>query len=132
MLWVAALRLVLRFRPQENENQEDKHMEYKRVPFSSVEHTEIARNRYLEFQRSKDAPDEAQIEAEWLKQHRRLRAVLDKLTPRQQQVYILRIGYEMKEDAIAERLHISQSTVSRHLKFANKKIQKVLRTFTDK
>jgi RNA polymerase sigma factor (sigma-70 family) len=107
-------------------------MEYKRIPLETVEHTEIARDRYLEFQRSMEAPDEAEIETEWLSQRRQLSTLLKKLTPRQRKVYILRVGYELKEDQIAERLHISQSTVSRHLKAADMKIQKELRTMTDK
>lgn len=106
--------------------------EYKRIPLETVEHTEVAHNRYLDFQRSKDAPDEVEVEAEWLLRRRRLYDLLDRLTPRQRQVYILRLGYGMKEDKIAEQLHISQSTVSRHLKLSDKKIQKVLADLTDK
>jgi RNA polymerase sigma factor (sigma-70 family) len=107
-------------------------MEYKRIPLETVEHTEIARDRYLEFQRSMDAPDEVEIEAKWLSQRRQLNTLLKKLTPHQRKAYILRVGYELKEDQIAERLHISQAAVSKHLKAANKKLQNALRVLTDK
>lgn len=100
--------------------------QYKRIPYEMVEHTEIARKSYLDYERGKDIPDEAEIEARWIAERKELYQVLDKLTPRQRQVYIMKDGYGMTENEIAKKLNVTQQTVSYNYRLACKKIQKIL------
>ena len=98
--------------------------QYKRIPYEMVEHTELARKSYQDYECGKNVPDEAVIEAETLEQRAKLRQALEKLTPRQREVYVLKVGYQLSEAKIAHRLHISQTGVSYHFKMAEKKLQK--------
>ena len=100
--------------------------QYKRIPYELVEHTEIARKSYLEYERSKDMPGEAEAEAGWITERERLYAVLNRLTPKQRQIYIMIVGYELSEYEIAERLNVTQQAVSYNYKLACRKIQKIL------
>ena len=106
--------------------------QYKRIPFETVEHTELARKNCRDYEHSMAAPDEAEVEAGWIARRKMLRKALDTLTPRQRAIYIMRVGYNMAEKSIAERLHIGQSVVSRHLKAADKKLRKFAVKITDK
>ena len=105
--------------------------QYKCVPFGKVEYTELARNSYLEYERSKDDPDEAEIETAWTAKRKMLRDALNTLTPRQREVYVLKIGYQLTEAEISRKLHIDQSGVSRHLKAAERKLRNYNVNVTD-
>ena len=100
--------------------------QYKRIPYETVEHTEIARKSYLDYERGKDDPDETETEAGWVAKRKSLYQILDKLTLRQRQVYIMKIGYGLAEKEIAEKLKVTQQAVSFHYKLACRKIQKTL------
>ena len=59
-----------------------------------------------------------------------LQQVLDQLSSRQQQVYVLANEYEMSYDEIARQLQVSKFTVKRHLEIARRYIRKnILRYF---
>lgn len=100
--------------------------QYKCVPYEMVEHTELDRKCYLDYEQTMDSPDEAEIESAWIAQREKLYQVLDKLTPRQREVYILRAGYELSEKEIAKKLDIVQQVVSRHYIAACNKIEKLI------
>lgn len=100
--------------------------QYKRIPYQSVEHTEIARKSYQNYERNKDAPDETETEAAWIAKRKVLEQILNKLTYRQRQVYILKVGSGMAEKAIADKLGITQQAVSKIYKAACSNIQKSL------
>ena len=95
--------------------------EYKRIPYELVENTELARKNYIDYERQKDAPNEAEIEAQWNADLMRLNSVLNQLTTRQREVYVLIEGYQFTQRAVAEKLGIAQSTVNQTYHAAKKK-----------
>ena len=99
--------------------------QYNTVPLEFVEHTELARKSYLDYERDRDAPDDAEIEAGWNTDRIKLKHALDQLTPKQREVFILRVGYQMSEVEIADRLNISQQAVSMHYRRTQKKLEKL-------
>ena len=105
--------------------------QYKRIPYEMVEHTEIARKNYLEYERGKDAPDEAEVEAGWISKRKMLRDALDALTPRQREVFVLKTAYLLTEVEIACWLNIAQQVVSRHYRKAQVKLKKFAVKITD-
>lgn len=97
--------------------------QYKCIPYEFVEHTELARKSYLEYERGMGAPDEAEVEAEWVAERKKLHQALDKLTSRQRQVYIMKAGYGLEEQEIAKKLNITQQAVSDRYRRAENKLQ---------
>ncbi len=106
-----------------NGNGGDKLAQYNTVLYERLEHTAIARKAYREFERA-DALDEAEAEAEWIRDKKRLGDALATLTPRQREVYVLKAGHLLTEAQIAERLGISQSAVSQFFNSAKKRLEK--------
>ncbi len=98
--------------------------QYNTVPYERLEHTVIARKAYQEFERADAAPDEAEAEAEWINDKKRLGEALATLTPKQREVYVLKAGHLLTEAQIAERLGISQSAVSQFFNSAKKRLEK--------
>ncbi len=98
--------------------------QYKTVPWDSLEHTEIARQSYLSYERGKDSPDEVAIEADWIAKKELLRAALDILSPRQREVFILRTVHQKTEAEIANILKIAQQVVSRRYRKAQEKLER--------
>jgi len=87
-----------------------------------VEHTEIARKNYLEYERGKDAPDEAEVEAGWIAKRKMLHDALDSLTPRQREILILIAVRGLTEREAAGILGLNQSTIFRHYHAAKKRM----------
>lgn len=106
--------------------------QYKRIPYEMVEHTELAEKSYLDYERGKDAPDEAETEAEWIEKRKKLRVALNSLTSRQREVYVLKVAYRLTEAQIADRLNVSQSAVSQHYQAAQARLKKTIGETTDK
>jgi len=96
--------------------------QYKRIPFEMVEHTELARKNYIEYERGKDVPDEAEVEAEWITKRKMLRDALDTLTPRQREILILIAVRGLTEREAAGIFGLNQSTIFRHYRAAKKKM----------
>ncbi len=103
--------------------------QYKTVHFDTLEHTELARQSYLNFERDKDALDEAAVEVAWLHDKEKLRRALNILTPRQREVFILTVAHRLTETQIAKRLGITQQVVSSHFRRARKKLSKFASQF---
>jgi RNA polymerase sigma factor (sigma-70 family) len=97
--------------------------QYKTANFEALENTELARKSYLEYERGKDDPDEAEVEADWKARRKKLRSALLVLTPRQREVFVLKIANQMTEAQIACRLNITQQAVSKLLGKAQIKLR---------
>ena len=97
--------------------------QYKTIP-SELLGQEIARKSYLDYERGANATDEATVESEWIAERKKLYEALAILTPRQREVFVLKVGHRMSEGEIAKRLKISQSAVSQFYNAARKKLDK--------
>ena len=98
--------------------------QYKTIP-SELLGPEIARKSYLDYERGANTTDEATTEAEWIAERKKLYEALEILTPRQREVFVLKVGHRMSEGEIAKRLKISQSAVSQFYSAARKKMDKL-------
>ena len=100
--------------------------QYKTIPIDFVEHTELARQSYLNYERCKAAHNDDETETSWLAQLRKLHDALDKLSHRQREVLVLIAIERLSEPEVAAKLGLNQSTVSRHYRVARSKMAKLL------
>jgi len=105
--------------------------QYKTIPLEFVEHTELAWKSYWDYERSSKAPNDAEVESDWIDKRKLLLTALVELTPRQREVFILKIGYMLTEAEIALKLNIRQQVVSRHFQKAEAKLVKLTVKITD-
>lgn len=77
---------------------------------------------YIQFMKMKGDTNNYQLK---LMKEMAIKALRNELTERQQQIFTLYYGEEINTPTIAKILNLNQSTVSRHLTTARKKLQKI-------
>jgi len=114
------------FAPGRRKQEEKEMAQYKRILYETVENTEVARKSYLEYERSRDLPDEAEAEAGWHNTRKSLYEALARLSSRQRKILAMIAVDGLTETEAAQKLGLNQSTVSRHYHAARKKMLKIM------
>lgn len=101
-------------------------MQYNHSPLEPIRNTQVARQLLNEYYQNIDEPTDREVEEEYLAKLEKAHRMLQQLTPRQREVFLLRVVGGLRQKEIAKRLKIKQQVVSVHYRKAVKSLKKML------